>query len=115
MSATITADTASLTFTEIPLISAAQTLSTSLLGVLYNLNIYWNKPSQCWILDISDANQNPLISGIPLVTGVGLLDQYEYAMIGGNLMIASDIGADVPPTFYNLGAQTHLLFVTSNA
>jgi len=96
---------------EVPLISAPQTLSTTWAGVVYNLNIYWNWPSQTWIMDIADSANTPLLSGVPLVTGCDLLAQYKYLKIGGQLTVQTDHDRLAPPTFTNLGQTSHLYFI----
>ena len=100
------------TTSEIPLISSPQTLGISLLGVVYNLQLVWNVISQAWIIDIADTNNTPILQGVPLVTGVNLLEQYSYLGIGGALYVQSDGVSTDQPTVTNLGTQSHLLFVT---
>ncbi|MBV8159141.1 MAG: hypothetical protein JO278_15885 [Dyella sp.] len=63
-----------------------------------------------WFLDIADAAGNALVSGIPLVTGVDLLAQYSYLAFGFELWVQTD-AADAPPTFTNLGTDSHLYCV----
>lgn len=96
----------------IPLASVPQTLSITLAGVVYNLNVYWCRPAQTWILDIADNSGNPLVGGIPLVTGADLLAQYAYKNFGGKLIVQTDNNALMPPTFDNLGTSGNLYFVT---
>lgn len=97
----------------IPLANGPQTLSISLAGTLYNLRLYWNVPAQLWLLDIASASGTALLSGIPLVTGVDLLDQYQYLGFGGSLYAQTDNAALTPPTFDNLGVTGNLYFVTN--
>jgi hypothetical protein len=98
---------------EIPLLSAPQSLSISLAGVAYNLVVRWNDPAQAWVLDISDANNNLLIGGIAMTTGVDLLGQYQYLGFGGSLYVQSDFDTLAEPTYYNLGSTAHLYFVVT--
>jgi hypothetical protein len=101
---------------EIPLQAGTpQTLNISLAGVTYGLTVVWNNNAQVWVIDIDDSNGNPLIQGIPLVTGADLLEQYEYVGIGGSLYAVTDFDIAAPPTFDNLGQQGHLYFVPASS
>ena len=42
-------------------------IRTELDDVTYLLRIYWNTRQERWHLSISDADENPLLMGIPLV------------------------------------------------
>lgn len=97
----------------IPLIASPQTLSIAMGGVTYSLNVYWCRPAGLWMLDVSDVNNNPIIQGIPLVTGADLLAQYKYAGIGGQLIAQTDNNALLPPDFTSLGSTANLYFVTT--
>lgn len=100
------------TISEIPLVASPQMLSISLNSVTYNLLVVWNTQAQAWTLDIADVNSNPLIQGIPLVTGCDLLEQYAYVGIGGSLYARTDGVTTTVPTFADLGTLGHLYFVT---
>lgn len=121
------------TYYEIPTIGLPQSFSIQLSGVTYNLRLLYQPASfgppiigvehqtnllvdlsqiGGWVLDISDANNNPLACGIPLVTGTNLLAQYRYLNIGGAIVVSTD-GSDLPPTQTNLGTSGHLYFVVS--
>lgn len=90
---------------EIPLTSHAQKFSIVLAGQRYWFALRWNDaPLGGWILDISDNASNPLVSGIPLITGTDLLAQYAKLDFGGQLFMATDGSHDAPPRIDNLGA-----------
>jgi hypothetical protein len=101
-----------LTAYEIPLSPQAQTFSITLAGVSYNLTLQWRSVDSLggWTLDIADAFKNPLVSGIPLVTGRNLLAPYAYLSIGGGLWVLTDGNAPAIPGYANLGLQSHLYF-----
>ena len=88
-----------------------QKMSLALSGTAYQLTIHWCVPADCWILDIADQNSNPLIQGIPLITGAGLLAQYEYVGIIGDLLAQTDFDPNAVPTFDNLGDTSQLYYV----
>lgn len=113
MSSTITIPTQ--TAYEVPLQATPQTLAISLAGVQYNLLIVWNEQNNAWTIDILDVNGNPLVQGIPMVTGADLLEQFGYLNFGGQLVAQTDNDITAPPTFQNLGATGHLYFIVTNS
>lgn len=99
---------------EIPFVPGTpQTMQISLAGIVYGIKVRWCDPASCWTMDISDANGNPIIQGVPIITGADLLSQFEYLGIGGALIAQTDTDADAVPTFDNLGSQAGLYFVTA--
>lgn len=102
-----------MTIYEIPLVAAPQTFTCSILGVLYGFDIRWNVPLSAWVLSLSDAQGNPLVSNIALVTGSRLLSQYTGLNLGFDLFVSTDQNPAAPPTFTNLGIDSHLYMVTS--
>lgn len=99
---------------EVALDNFAQKFSISLSGVTYNLTLVFNTMSDCWVLDIADINNVPLVCGIPLVTGHDLLEQFEYLGIGGGLLCLTDSTPEVVPTYDNLGTSGHLYYITQD-
>ena len=95
----------------VPLIPDFQKFTITLVGVTYQFTVRWCVPSDCWVLDIADLNAQPIISGIPLVTGCDLLGQYGYLNLGGQLIVQTDSDLDAVPTLANLGSQGNLYFV----
>lgn len=102
-----------MTPSEIPLGPAPRLLAITLGGVAYQLLTRWCAPANCWVVDIMDSNGNDVLDGIPLVTGVDLLDQFGYLGFGGQLIAQTDHAKDSPPTFANLGTTGHLYYVTN--
>lgn len=96
-------------FFGIPLVPEPQKLAISLGGVNYVLKLRYNARLELWLLDIADAEERPLVSGIPLVTGADLLGQYRHLGIKGAL-IAYEGGSDRPPMFDTLGVTGGLVF-----
>lgn len=101
------------TLYEIPLATDAQKFSIVLAGQTYNLSLYWNGAAMSWGMDIADQIGNPILQGVPLVTGADLLAQYEYLDFAGGLLVYSDAGADVIPDYASFGSTAHLYFVTT--
>ncbi|MCA7953849.1 hypothetical protein LGM43_26630 [Burkholderia seminalis] len=98
---------------EIPFSADSQVFKVSLAGVIYQLTVQWQNAIGQWLLDIADANDNPLVSGLPLVTGVDLLGQYGYLGFDGGLWVQGADDPDDLPTYDNLGVGSHLYFVTT--
>lgn len=95
---------------EIPLSPNAQRFDVVLLNVDYNMVVTWNAIAACWVLDIYDSNNVPLVRGLPLITGADLLAQFRYLGFGGGLIVTVDAGIGVP-TFGGLGVTGHLYFI----
>lgn len=100
------------TYWEVPLRpSQQQTLSVTLSNVTYELNLKWFEQARSWLVDISDANANPIVLGVPLTTGSDLLAQYKHLGFVGELWCATDGNPTAQPTFETLGATGHLYYV----
>lgn len=96
---------------EIPVTPHPQVFRVALNNTVYAWRIYWLVPAQCWMLDIADLEERPLISGIPLITGADLLGQYQYAMKGGLYVISDQLPPDTVPDFTHLGSTGHIYFL----
>ncbi len=93
----------------IPLLEGQpQKRNVQLSGVDYELTLTYR---QGWVLDITDISGNPKITGIPLVTGANLLDQYQHLGLNGGLYVQTTSNPDAVPTFDNLGADGQLYWV----
>lgn len=100
------------TYYEIPLSGSPETFNIALAGTTYGFTVRWNVPNASWIIDISDASGNPIVSGIPMVTGADLLEQYAYLGLNFALIAQTDNAPDAVPTFANLGTTGHLFAIT---
>lgn len=112
---------------EVPLAPENRIFTIPLAGVIYGLRIIWRAsgptrmpPSNTaetdgtWVLDITDAQGAPVVSGIPLVTGIDLLAPYAYLGLGGSLVVQTDGDPGATPTFGNLGQASHLYFIAND-
>lgn len=96
---------------EIPTSSTPQTFNITINGVVYNMTLsYRDYLDAGWTLDIADESKNNLVCGIPLVTGTNLLGQYAYVGLGATMIVGTDGDFLAPPTFANLGTNSHLWF-----
>lgn len=101
---------------DIPLAGIAEQFFISLNGITYQLTVQWRQADLGgWFLDIADSSGTAIISGIALVAGVDLLEQYAYLRIAGGaaLYIVSADGSDSAPIFTNLGNDRKLVLVSS--
>lgn len=96
---------------EIPFNAQQESFNVTLAGVSYQMRILFNNYGNVWELDIYDSSSNPLVTSIPLVTGVDLLSPYPYLNFGGRLYAATDNSPYTPPTLDDLGLTGHLYFV----
>lgn len=87
--------------------SPNQTFSVSVnvngAAATFFLALRYNEISGYWALSISDSNQSLLLSGIPLVTGVNLLRQYQYLGIGSLYVLNATGEASDSPDDTDLG------------
>jgi hypothetical protein len=74
----------------------SQTLTLD--GVRFRLDTYTNKFDGAWYMDLRDFEDEPLVLGIALVTGLDLLFPYRYLAIpAGILFLNSLTGERVDP------------------
>lgn len=75
--------------------------------------LHWNNIAEYWCMDISDNNNNMLVSNIPLIRGeypsANLLEQYQFLGIGTSGIVPIGI---IPgePNSENLGKQFYLVW-----
>ncbi|WP_343724943.1 phage baseplate plug family protein [Herbaspirillum huttiense] len=93
---------------EIPLTAEPQAFSIALAGTTYQFTVRWNAISAAWIIDIADASGAAIVSGIPMVTGVDMLEQFDYLNFGFQLVAQTDNDPDAVPDFAGLGTTGHL-------
>lgn len=66
---------------EIPLNNSNQKFKISLSGKNYKLRTIYRVDT--WFLDIFEADDTPLVCGIPLVMGDNILAQFQHIIRGG--------------------------------
>lgn len=100
--------------TEIPLTADNQQFRIQLGQVTYTLRILW-RDAAGWVMDVMDNSGERLLTGVPLVPDVDLIEQYPELGISGSLVVLADNGAPEYPTKSNLGVSSHLYFVQVTA
>jgi len=87
----------------------------SLENTRYIFRIFLNERIEKWMLDIKDNNNDPIIMGIPLLTGASLTERFVDSRLSDikNLTVINsvDIGGEV--TKDNLGINTFLVLYTA--
>jgi hypothetical protein len=97
----------------IPLQPTPQTLTVVLNGVEYVLRLQWNVFGNYWVLDLNDGLGNPLVLGVPIVTGADIMEQFQYLGLGGEFIVQTTNDVDAVPTFTNLGTSGNLYYVVA--
>jgi hypothetical protein len=103
---------------EIPLSPVPQQFAITLSDVAYTLRFRFRNHGSfggdggMWVMDISDRNGVPMLAGLPLFPGKNLLDQYDYLGFGGQLWLETAGDRSKAPSFYMLGIESRLYWVT---
>ncbi|OON35597.1 hypothetical protein BTJ39_22235 [Izhakiella australiensis] len=96
---------------EIPLTPDNQQFSIGINGASYSFKAIWRDDAG-WVIDLMDGNGAGIIYGIPLVTGVNLMAQYNYLSLGFGLAVVCDDPLQDKPTKTGLGLTSHLYAIT---
>ena len=75
----------------------------------------YNTEARYWVMDLSDENKVPIVSSIPLISGINLLEQYEYLQIGKAYLVKTDdsLLTDIPDDT-NLSTDFALLWLDND-
>jgi len=97
---------------EVPLTAAPQQFQIALGATNYVLTLYWCDALEGgWVLDFSDPLTGlSIVAGIPIVTGVNLFENIAYLGFTGSMFAATDGDLAAPPTYDNLGTESHVYF-----
>jgi hypothetical protein len=97
---------------EIPLTPEPQIFSIQFGQKSYRLRFaYANVVDGGWFLDVFDDDNNPLVCGIPLITGLDLLAPYYYLEIPAMLILVNKTKPFQVPAFEELGTVARLYAV----
>lgn len=94
--------------------SLSVALSINRQSVSLKLKVSFNQQAGFWVMDIADSHGRPLVSSIPLVSGVwpagNLLSPYAYLNIGSAFLINQNGVASDWADSSNLGSDFVLLW-----
>lgn len=80
-------------------------------GVIYNLIIRYNERMARWILDIQDQEENDILIGLVMVSGVPLLQQYVKSDLPpGDFMLLHRDATDINAEREDLGDSVNLFY-----
>lgn len=97
---------------EIPFSPQPQSFTIALNGGSYRLTTRWCAPMLAWTLDIADADNVPMVQGLPLVTGTDILKQLAYLGIKGSIRVQSSGEITKVPGLAELGISGLVFFIT---
>lgn len=80
----------------------------------YKLRLVYNDISECWQMDIYKSNDEPIILNYNIVSGLNILDQYQYLNFKGFFVTYADGNPDLIPTKANFTKDVNLYFVTGD-
>lgn len=89
---------------EIPLSAGNQKFTVKLNKLLYKLRLTYRLDT--WYLDILDTAEKPLITGLPLNSGINLIEQYQHILQGG--LFATNANIEEVENFNDLGTKIKL-------
>lgn len=88
-------------------------IETQLDGVLYSMTFRWNDRAGQWFVDIADAANDPIVSGIALVADFPLARRCrDPRMPPGALFAVDTTGAGLDPAETDLGRRVTLVYFT---
>ena len=96
----------------IPLLSGAQRFSAKFNSTQYYVTlVYCPEEQGGWMLQLADADKNPLLSSVPLRLGRDLLEQHQHLGIGHLYAYVNGLD-DGEASYYDLGANLTLYYTT---
>lgn len=98
----------------LPFSGVPETFSTQLGSVGYRITALWRDNDAGmggWVIDLADADSNPILQGVPLITGADLLEQFGYLGLGFKLYVQTVQDPDATPTFENLGSDANVFAI----
>jgi hypothetical protein len=77
----------------------------------FDMHFEWNDRAGAWFLDVYDAANELLVSGVRIVVGFPFLEKYLHLGVPNGLMQAIDTsGQDLEPGFADLGERVLLVY-----
>lgn len=102
---------------EIPITSAVANydFKTTLEGLVYSFRMQWNQRFNRWVMSLSDGNDQPLIQGVPVLSGPIVLEQYvTEGLPPGAILFLDTSGENIDPGRDDLGDRVRMFYITSD-
>jgi hypothetical protein len=101
---------------KLPFVNSNQKFNISLDGKSLSVTCVWNQEIPAWVISIQDANTgDDIITGVSLVTGVNLFEQFYYTGVTGFLIVYTNGNPTEIPTFESLGNESNVYYLTELA
>jgi len=101
---------------EIPVRSdiPAYNFQITLEGTVFTMHFRYNSRLERWVWDINDIDDAEIITGVPLLYGLPLLDRYRDERLPlGRFVVLDETGEKRNPTRDGLGEEFKLLYQES--
>lgn len=80
-------------------------------GIVFTLHLRYNTRLERWVMDVNDVDDANIVTGIPLLYGLPLLDRYKDERLPlGRFVISDETGEKRNPTRDGLGDDFKLLY-----
>jgi hypothetical protein len=88
-------------------------------GVVYTLELAWNQSEESWHVSLFDAEEEPIVTGLRIVTNWPLWRYYKFdpRMPPGELVAQDLTGDESRPGFddFGIGKRVELTYYAQNA
>jgi len=86
-------------------------IKVTLDAVVFTMDFTFNERSSRWVLTMKTNEGDIIVEGIPMLTGVALLNQFKDSRLPpGTLFIVNFGGSDGPPVRDDFGENVKLLY-----
>lgn len=80
-------------------------------GTVYTLKFRFNVRMDRWIMDIADTDEEAILSGIPMLYGLPLVQRFELEELPpGKFVVVDETGEERNPTRTGFGDDFKLLY-----
>ncbi|MTC35812.1 hypothetical protein GKR67_14465 [Providencia alcalifaciens] len=94
---------------EIPVTSKNQEMDVTLGDKAYHLKLTHNEFCG-WMLDVYTISRELMVGGIPLLSGINVLEQYRYLGFNGSLSLICE-NDEMETSFHELGKGNKLYYL----
>jgi len=93
----------------------AYDIQTELDGVLYTLGFSYNARAGYWVMDISDANETPILMGIRIISGWLLTDRFVMDNLPpGDFFVFDTSGKNADPLQDDFGTTKLMMYADAS-